>query len=213
MGGGSRFQEPVRMSRRKQVTKVKEEDKSFKSPNLEAERRRREKLHGRLMALRSHVPIVTNMTKASIVEDAITYIGELQKNVVNLTEKLHEMEEAPPEIYEEQTDQIVKPEHETIHLTEEMNKLGIEEYVQLCKIGERKFWLKIITEKKAGIFTKFMEVMKFVGMEIIDITLTTSNGAVLICSSIQALEGLCDGDSLNIEQTKDFLLEVMRSNI
>nr|ADQ37357.1 unknown [Arabidopsis lyrata] len=207
MGGGSRFQEPVRMSRRKQVTKEKEEDENFKSPNLEAERRRREKLHCRLMALRSHVPIVTNMTKASIVEDAITYIGELQNNVKNLLETFHEMEEDPPEIDEEQTDQMIKPEVETSDLKEEMKKLGIEENVQLCKIGESKFWLKIITEKKAGIFTKFMEVMRFLGFEIIDISLTTTNGAILICSSVQIHQELCD-----VEQTKDFLLEVMRSN-
>ncbi|CAE6184857.1 unnamed protein product [Arabidopsis arenosa] len=207
MGGGSRFQEPVRMSRRKQVTKQKEEDENFKSPNLEAERRRREKLHGRLMALRSHVPIVTNMTKASIVEDAITYIGELQNNVKNLLETFHEMEEAPPETDEEQTDQIIKPEVETSDLKEEMKKLGIEENVQLCKTGEMKFWLKIITEKKAGIFSKFMEVMRFLGFEIIDISLTTSSGAILICSSVQIHQELCD-----VEETKDFLLEVMRSN-
>lgn len=65
MGGGDRFQEPVKMSRRRQVTKEKEEDENFKSPNLEAERRRREKLHVRLMALRSHVPIVTNVIPKS----------------------------------------------------------------------------------------------------------------------------------------------------
>nr|SSC84620.1 At421330-like [Capsella grandiflora] len=209
MGGGSIFEEPVRMNRRRQVTKGdKEEDESFKSPNLEAERRRRQKLHARLMALRSHVPIVTNMTKASIVEDAITYIGELQKNVQNLSEKLFEMEEAPPEIDEEQSDQMIKPEVDTIfHLKEEMKKLRIEENVQLCKIGERKFWLKIITEKRAGIFTKFMEVMRFLGFEIIDISLTTSSGAILISSSVQIHEEHCD-----IEQTRNFLLEVMRSD-
>lgn len=66
------------------------------------------------------------MTKASIVEDAITYIGELQKNVKNLLEEFHEMEEAPHEIDEEQTDQMIKPEVETIDLKEEMKKLGIE---------------------------------------------------------------------------------------
>ncbi|KAL0727381.1 hypothetical protein Bca4012_023474 [Brassica carinata] len=215
MGGGKRFQEPVRISRRRQVRKEKEEDEveSFKSPNLEAERRRREKLHGRLMALRSHVPIVTNMTKASIVEDAISYIGELQKIVQNLTEKLHEMEETPLEIDEQQqTDQAIKPEVETINLKEEMKKMGIEENVQLCKIGERKFWLKITTEKKPGIFTKFMDVMSFMGFEISDITLATSNGAIIICSSVQIIQGLCDGDSVDLQQTKDFLLEVMRSN-
>lgn len=70
------------------------------------------------------------MTKASIVEDAITYIGELQKKVENLQEKLHEMEEtSPDEIDEEQTDQMIKPEHETIDLTEEMKKLGIEVFL------------------------------------------------------------------------------------
>lgn len=69
------------------------------------------------------------MTKASIVEDSITYIRELQEEVVNLTEKLHEMEEAPLELDEQQqTDQIIKPEHETIDLKEEMKKLGIEVY-------------------------------------------------------------------------------------
>ena len=68
MGGGNRFQEPVRIRRRRQVRKGEEENEvneSFKSPNLEAERRRREKLHGRLMALRSHVPIVTNVNPIS----------------------------------------------------------------------------------------------------------------------------------------------------
>ncbi|KAG5413572.1 hypothetical protein IGI04_001139 [Brassica rapa subsp. trilocularis] len=215
MGGGNKFQEPVKISRRRQVRKEKEEDEvneSFKSPNLEAERRRREKLHGRLMALRSHVPIVTNMTKASIVEDAITYIGELQKIVQNLTEKLHEMEETPLEIYEQQTVHTIKPEVEAIDLKVEMKKMGIEENVQFCKIGKRKFWLKITTEKRPGIFTKFMEVMCLLGFEIIDITLATSNGAIIICSSVQILQGLCDGDSVDPEQTKDFLLEVMRSN-
>lgn len=68
------------------------------------------------------------MTKASIVEDAITYITELQKEVVNLTKKLHEMEEAPLELHEQQMDQIIKSEHETIDLKEELKKLGIEVY-------------------------------------------------------------------------------------
>lgn len=82
----------------------------------------------------------------------------------------------------------------------------------MCKIGERKYWLKITKEKKHGIFTKFMDVMSFMGFEIIDITVATSNGAIIICSSVQILQGLCDGDSVDLQQTKDFLLEVMRSN-
>ncbi|CAN8325480.1 unnamed protein product [Cochlearia groenlandica] len=211
MGGESIFQEPAMMNRRRQVKKQKEDNESFKSPNLEAERRRRVKLHGRLMALRSHVPIVTNMTKASIVEDAITYIGELRKKVENLSIKLHEIEEVSPEMDEEQTHQTLN--HENIDVKDEMFKLEIEENVELCKIGERKFWLKIMIEKKDGIFTKFMEVMKFIGFEIIEISLTTLNGTIIICSSVQTFHGLCDGESsTDLEKTKEFILEVMRSN-
>lgn len=67
------------------------------------------------------------MTKASIVEDTITYIGELQKKVEKLQEKLHEIEETPSEIDVEQTNQMIKPERDDlIDLKEEMKKLKIE---------------------------------------------------------------------------------------
>ncbi|KAG4926700.1 hypothetical protein JHK82_052486 [Glycine max] len=64
----------------------------FKSKNLEVERRRREKLSTRLLMLRSL------MNKATIVEDAITYI-EIQQNIVqSLSYELHEMEATLEEI-------------------------------------------------------------------------------------------------------------------
>ncbi|CAN8231157.1 unnamed protein product [Cochlearia groenlandica] len=189
-----------------------EANESFKSPNLEAERRRREKLHGRLMTLRSHVPIVTNMTKASIVEDAITYIGELQKKVENLTMNLHEIDDEEEE--ESDHNKMIKSENnqETNESKEEIKKLEIEENVQLCKIGDRKFWLKIITEKKDGIFTKLMEVMRFIGFEIIDISLTTSSETILICASVQIIKGLYDSDYVDVVHVKEFMLQVIRSN-
>ncbi|KAG5010511.1 hypothetical protein JHK87_019026 [Glycine soja] len=82
----------------------------FKSKNLEVERRRREKLSTRILLLRS----LTN--KATIVEDAITYIETQQNIVQSLSYELHEMEATSEEI---------KPKKEEIDAAEEMNKLGI----------------------------------------------------------------------------------------
>nr|XP_028965148.1 transcription factor DYT1-like [Malus domestica] len=84
----------------------------FKSKNLVAERKRREKLSGRLLALRAL------MNKATIVEDAITYIQELQQKVNFLKDQLFEMEES--------SEETLQPNKEETHAAEEMKKFGIQ---------------------------------------------------------------------------------------
>ncbi|XAR55191.1 hypothetical protein NMG60_11030614 [Bertholletia excelsa] len=56
--------------------------------HVEAERQRREKLNHRFYALRSVVPNVSRMDKASLLADAVTYIKELKGKIEELDAKL-----------------------------------------------------------------------------------------------------------------------------
>lgn len=58
------------------------------------------------------------MNKATIVDDAITYIQQLQNDVNTLKDQLFEMEASSEETPE--------PRKEEIHAAEEMKKFGIQ---------------------------------------------------------------------------------------
>ncbi|KAM1005025.1 hypothetical protein ACFX13_005190 [Malus domestica] len=163
----------------------------FKSKNLVAERKRREKLSGRLLALRAL------MNKATIVEDAITYIQELQQKVNFLKDQLFEMEES--------SEETLQPNKEETHAAEEMKKFGIQTEVNVTKIDGNKLWVKTVLEKKRGGFTKLMEAMTGFGFELTDTSVTTSNGVMMVSSCIT---GFCC-DKLEVEQTRELMLEII----
>ncbi|KAH0859830.1 hypothetical protein HID58_088091 [Brassica napus] len=65
------------------------------SKNIVSERNRRQKLNQRLFALRSVVPNITKMDKASIIKDAISYIQGLQYEESKLEAEIRELESTP----------------------------------------------------------------------------------------------------------------------
>ncbi|KAH7569049.1 hypothetical protein JRO89_XS06G0094500 [Xanthoceras sorbifolium] len=169
-----------------------DDSKEFKSKNLNAERRRREKLSSRLLTLRSL------MNKATIIEDAISYIEALQRDVKVLSDQLLEMESS--------SEEREKPRIDEINAAEEMKKNGIEEDVQVTKIDGKKIWMKIIFEKKRGRFTKLLEAMTYLGFEMTDTNVTTYKGAILLSACVERTYG----GSLEVEETWELILQIIR---
>ncbi|XP_030540201.1 transcription factor MYC2-like [Rhodamnia argentea] len=108
--GKRRFVKPARIachdismkSGRKKLVHDHDKESSFSpSPSgplshVEAERQRRERMNQRFYALRSVVPNVSGMDKASLLSDAIDYITELQSRMYTLESKLIKSEPPSP---------------------------------------------------------------------------------------------------------------------
>ncbi|KAM7508538.1 hypothetical protein LguiA_018991 [Lonicera macranthoides] len=77
--------------------------------HVEAERQRREKLNHRFYALRSVVPNVSRMDKASLLADAVCYINQLKAKVDNLEAQLEASREYNSSISIKKIE-VVKPE-------------------------------------------------------------------------------------------------------
>ncbi|MBA0811889.1 hypothetical protein Gohar_025903 [Gossypium harknessii] len=169
-------------------------NKEFKSKNLQAERRRRQKLSDRLLTLRSL------MNKATIIDDAITYIQELQKTSQVLSEQLLEMEGSSEESVMPMKLEIDVAQHD-------MKKCGIKEEVKVSNIDGNKFLIKIIVEKKRGCFTQLIEAMNYLGFELSETNVTTFSGAMLFSSCVHGKYG----DTLMVEHIEELLSEMMRS--
>ncbi|PWA79271.1 basic helix-loop-helix (bHLH) DNA-binding superfamily protein [Artemisia annua] len=139
------------------------------------------------------------LNKETIIIDAIDYIKELKISVEDLTREIYAMEE---EMANEQSFEIIQ-----IRPEEKMKKWGIESEVMVTHIDENKLWVKIVFEKKLGGFTKLLEALSMFGIELVDISVTTTKGAVLVTSCIVGTNGRV----LVAEQVQGVIADIIRA--
>lgn len=191
--------------------KHKIDKEKYQSKNLVTERNRRKRIKDGLYTLRALVPKISKMDKASIVGDAVDYIKELEKNVKELQNELKELEEQdfkvndgemevckPKRAYDEISTQIFSKANNRVS---NVVDLKTEVQVEVHQIGARDFLLKLICNHKPDGLMKILETVDSLGLQVIDINVTTCNGRVLNILNLEA-----KGKEVVAKSLKDSLL-------
>ncbi|KAF7810768.1 transcription factor ABORTED MICROSPORES [Senna tora] len=208
--------------------------KGNQSKNLLAERRRRKKLNDSLYNLRSLVPIISKLDRASILGDAIEFVKDLQKQVKELQDELEEHSDMGVQVQQQQDDVVgveVGPKAESINMTQNGFHVGtsgngyilkqkqeldtpnekqtqqMEPQVEVAVIDGNELFVKVFSEHRPGGFVKLMEAFNTLRMEVIHATVTSHKGLVSNVFKVEKREN----EMVEAEDVRESLLELMRN--
>ncbi|KAJ1436309.1 hypothetical protein SESBI_04340 [Sesbania bispinosa] len=205
--------------------------KGNQSKNLVAERKRRKKLNDRLYNLRSLVPRISKLDRASILGDAIEYVKDLQKQVKELQDELEENSDTGAESncingnnqYVGVQPDIPKAEHgkhvgtsgngymskqkqeDATAIDKQTQQM--EPQVEVALIDGNEYFVKVFCEHRPSGFVKLMEAFSTLGMDVVHATVTSHKGLV---SNVFKVEKR-DSEMVEAEDVRESLLELTRN--
>ncbi|XP_019096010.1 PREDICTED: transcription factor bHLH35 isoform X1 [Camelina sativa] len=164
------------------------------SKNIVSERNRRQKLNQRLFALRSVVPNITKMDKASIIKDAISYIQGLQYEEGKLEAEIRELESTPKSSLsfskDFDRDLLVPVTSKKLKQLDSSSSTSLIEVLDLkvTFMGERTMVVSITCNKRTDTMVKLCEVFESLNLKILTSNLTSFSGMIFHTVFIEADE-------------------------
>ncbi|KAF9662958.1 hypothetical protein SADUNF_Sadunf18G0108300 [Salix dunnii] len=158
------------------------------SKNIVSERRRRQKLSDKLLALREAVPKISKLDKASVIKDAIDYIQDLQEQERRLQADIRELEsrrlekKRTPDIEDELPVLLrsKRTKYDQVYdhwLARSTCPLQVHE-ISVTSMGEKTLLVSLTCSKTTDAMIRICDVFESLKLKIITANITALSGMV-----------------------------------
>ncbi|KAL2328544.1 hypothetical protein Fmac_021971 [Flemingia macrophylla] len=164
---------------------TKPRPKTDRSKTLVCERKRRNRMKEKLYALRSMVPNITKMDKASIIGDAVSYMQELQAQAKMLKAEVGELETSlmVSKSYQGSIENPMKVQftNNSRLISKKINQMD------MFQVDEKGFYVKIVCNKGEGVAASlYRSLESLTGFNVQNSNLSTVSDSFILTFSLNA---------------------------
>ncbi|XP_051142108.1 transcription factor bHLH90-like isoform X2 [Andrographis paniculata] len=149
----------------------------YKSKNLVTERNRRERIKAGMFALRALVPKISKMDRVATLGDAAEYIEELLESIEDYKSQIQAMED------EDKCGEVINAEPDCPLLKNAVAEERLPPPIptppaEVSRLGAKDFAVKVACAHRRGGFSRLMEALDALGLQVVDANVTTLNGSM-----------------------------------